>query len=138
MAGSSFLGTGWSFPPVFDSASHQLRLSAGVDNINQSIDLLLRTPVGSRPLLPGYGCDLARFVFRRIDATAQEEIVQSVRLTLLNGEPRIAVEQVSVAVQKGGATVTVDIGYRVRSTNTRHNHVFPFSQLEGTNLEALD
>ncbi|WP_248798712.1 GPW/gp25 family protein [Pseudomonas sp. MWU13-2105] len=135
MSDSSFLGTGWSYPPVFDNANFELQLSSGVANINQSIDLLLKTPVGSRTLMPDYGCNLSSYVFRRIDASLQEEIIQSVSLTLLNGEPRIDVERVDLSIQDGGAVVNVAITYVVRQTNARHNHVFPFSQLEGTNLE---
>ena len=135
MADSNFLGTGWSYPPVFDDASYQLRLSSGVDNVNQSIDLVLKTPAGSRALEPGFGSNLSSFVFRRIDASVKEEIIQSVRYALLNGEPRIDVERVDLDVKDGGATVNVAINYTVRQTNTRHNHVFPFSILEGSNLE---
>lgn len=135
MADSTFLGTGWSYPPVFDDVNFELKMSSGVDNINQSIDLLLNTPVGSRTLMPDYGCNLSSYVFRRIDASIREEIIQSVRLTLLNGEPRIDVERVDLSVLAAEATAQIAITYRVRETNTRHNHVYPFSQLEGTNLE---
>lgn len=132
---SSFLGTGWSYPPMFDNAQHQLLLSSGVDNINQSINVLLRTRKGSRPLKPDYGCNLSSYVFRRIDATVTEEIIQSVKGTLLDGEPRIDVGKVELSLSRDGALVHVNIQYTVRQTNARHNHVFPFSQYEGTNLE---
>jgi len=133
----SFLGTGWRFPPVFDNAGFELRLSTGVDNINQSINVLLQTPRGSRSLMPDFGCDLSSFVFRRIDATVKEEIIQSVKATLLDGEPRIDVEKVEVGLSESqrGQVMNLTITYTVRQTNSRHNHVFPFSQLEGTNLE---
>ena len=130
----TFLGAGWAFPPTFDDSSLRLKLSAGEDNINQSIDVLLKTPRGSRALAPDFGSDLARHVFRRFDATVGEEIVQSVRTTLLNGEPRIDVEQVDVS-SPDGVLVFISVSYHVRTTNTRHNHVFPFSLNEGTNLE---
>ncbi|KTB65399.1 GPW/gp25 family protein [Pseudomonas syringae] len=136
MEDSSFLGSGWSYPIVFEDANLQLRMSAAVENINQSIHLLLNTPIGSRSLLPDYGSKLSTFLFRHIDATAQEEIIQSVTFTLLNGEPRIDVENVRLSVNDGGATVEVFITYVVRQTNARHNHVFPFSSLEGSNLEV--
>jgi uncharacterized protein len=132
---SGFLGTGWSFPPAFDNASLQLQLSSGESNINQSIDLLLNTPKGSRSLLPDFGSALSRYTFRRLDATLQEQLIQSVKTTLLEGEPRITVERVDVTLTADGATADVLIAYQVRETNTRHNHVYPFSLLEGSNLE---
>ncbi|GAB3437812.1 GPW/gp25 family protein [Massilia solisilvae] len=129
----TFLGTGWTFPPRFDNASMHLLLSSGEANINQSIDLLLGTPRGSRSLQPDIGSDLARYVFRRLDATMTEEIVQSVKTTLLNGEPRITVDKVDVS-SPDGTIVYIAVTYHIRTTNTRHNHVFPFSLAEGTNL----
>ncbi|MBU0914118.1 MAG: GPW/gp25 family protein [Gammaproteobacteria bacterium] len=131
---SSFLGTGWSFPPVFDNANYQLQLSSGESNINQSIDLLMKTPRGSRSLMPNYGCDLCRYLFCRLDATLQEEIIQSVKTTLLNSEPRISVEDVDISLSEDGSIATLSISYKIKQTNTRHNHVFPFSLLEGTHL----
>jgi phage baseplate assembly protein W len=134
MDDSSFLGTGWSFPPVFDRASLQLQCTSGVANIAQSIELLLNTPRGSRALLPDFGCNLSQYVFRRLDAALQEEIVQSVTTTLLNDEPRIDVEKVEVSTSADGSTMLVQISYIARSTNSRHNHVIPFAMFEGSNL----
>ena len=135
-ADSSFLGTGWTFPPAFDNASGQLQLSHGVDNINQSIDVLLKTVQGSRSMQPGYGCNLSSFLFQRLDATLQGEIVQMVKLTLLNGEPRIVVDTVSVSAAVQDDAINIQVGYQIKWTNTRHNHVFPFSLIEATNLDA--
>jgi phage baseplate assembly protein W len=134
MSDSSFLGTGWSFPPAFDNADHELRLTSGVDNLNRSIDLLMNTPKGSRSLMPGYGSDVANYLFRRIDASACAQISQSVQTTLLDYEPRIDVLAVDVVVSDDGATVELRIAYSIRQTNARHNHVIPFSVHEGTNL----
>jgi uncharacterized protein len=131
---SGFLGTGWSFPPVFDNANYRLQMSSGVSNINQSIDLLMKTRRGSRSVMPDYGCDLFRYVFGRLDSTLQEEIKQSVRTTLLNSEPRISVESVAIAMSEDGSIANLSITYKIKMSNTRHNHVFPFSLLEGTNL----
>ncbi len=133
----TFLGTGWSFPPSFEQANYRLSLNSEENNINQSINLVLQTPRGSRSLLPDFGSDLLNFLFRKIDASLQEEIIQSVKTTLLNDEPRISVNDVQVAfITDGAATVSVTIYYTIKKTNTRHNHVFPFSLLEGTNLQV--
>jgi phage baseplate assembly protein W len=136
MSEHCFTGTGWSFPPVFDNANYQLQLTGGQNNINQSIDLLLQTPLGSRSLLPNFGCSLSRYIFRRVDATVRAEIIQSVQQTLLDAEPRISVENVEVVDAADGSSLDINISYKIKQTNTRHNHVFPFSLIEGTNLQA--
>lgn len=133
---SSFQGTGWSFPLVFDNADYKLQLSHGEININQSINVLLCTVKGSRSMLPHYGCNLSSFLFQRLNASLEGEIVQMVKITLLNGEPRIRVNNVTVSQTADDGTINILINYNIKVTNTRHNHVFPFSLKEATNLEV--
>lgn len=137
MSGSSFLGSGWSFPPTFEPGGFTLGMTHGAENIAQSIDLILQTPVFSRSLQPDFGANLSSFLFRALDTSLQEEIIQEVKSSLLNHEPRIKVE--SVEVQSLGTddnTLLLTISYVIKHTNTRHNHVFPFSILEGTHLKT--
>lgn len=134
MNDNTFLGQGWAFPPSFDNVFYGVSMSAGVDNINESIDLLLKTPKGSRSLMPNFGSNLSTFVFQRMTAALQEELIQSVERTLLNFEPRIKVLDVTVAMSADATTVHVKIVYLIIQTNARHNHVFPFSVIEATNL----
>lgn len=136
LSDSNFLGTGWTFPPTFDGATDQLHLSSGDANIKQSIDVVLQTPKGSRSLQPTYGCDLSRFIFRQIDATAQAQMIESVKQTLLDCEPRIKVESVAFSSLGEGSMVALNICFQIKQTNTRHNHVFPFSLIEGTLLNT--
>jgi phage baseplate assembly protein W len=133
---SSFLGTGWAFPPAFDNANHLVQMTHGVSNINQSIDVLLKTAQGSRSMLPDYGCNLSSFLFQRLDATLEGQIVQMVKQTLLNSEPRIVVEAVAVSQAAEVGAITITINYQLKLTNTRHNYVFPFSLIEATNLDV--
>ena len=44
-------------------------------------------------------------------------------------------EEVDVKLSDEGAMVKITVAYLIRQTNSRHNHVIPFSQLEGTNLQ---
>jgi phage baseplate assembly protein W len=131
-----FLGSGWSFPPAFDNSNYQLRVSSGENNIKQSIDLLLQTPKGSRSLMPNFGSDLFRYVFTQNDASLQAEIINSVKQILLDNEPRIQVENVDVSSTDDINRIEINIIYYVINTNSRHNHVFPFSLLEGTNIKT--
>lgn len=136
MSDSSFLGRGWAFPPTFSQTTKEVVMNEGEQNINQSIDLILQTQMGERALQPSFGSNLRSFVFRNRDATLKAEITQSVQHTLLNDEPRIRVDNVEVSYleQSEENMVVISVSYTVKKTNTRHNHVFPFSLLEGTNL----
>ncbi|QMV15966.1 GPW/gp25 family protein [Vibrio spartinae] len=132
---NQFLGRGWQFPPAFSAGNHQVMMNESEANINQSINLVLQTYRGERSLLPDFGSDLHHFLFRNRDATLKDEIALSVRQTLLHDEPRIHVDQVEVLyLAESDELVVIQVDYTIRQTNTRHNHVFPFSLLEGTNL----
>ncbi|MCX6318963.1 MAG: GPW/gp25 family protein [Bacteroidetes bacterium] len=131
----NFLGTGWAFPVSFSSGNYQLITSAYEKNINESIDLLLQTIKGERPLSPAYGSGLRQFVFNKMDETLRGRIIDAVFNTLRQNEPRITVTEVAVNyIDMLNGQMEVLIAYEYNQTNTRHNYVFPFSIKEGTSL----
>ena len=136
---AAFLGRGWSFPPTFEGETGRLEMTAGAHNINQSIDLILKTPKGSRTLMPHFGSNLHRLIFQTLDKELEGDIVDAVRDSLLDCEPRIRVDDVSLKSRDGlSTTVDVYITYTVIRTNSRHNHVYPFANSEGNNLLLND
>lgn len=131
-----FLGSGWSFPVTFSLENHQLQLTKYESNINEMINLIMKTTFGERPFSPQFGAGLQKFFFKEMRPTLQGEIREAVKTALLNNEPRIkvlAVEVVFADLQSG--LVEVSINYMYNQTNTRHNYVYPFYIKEGTNLQ---
>ncbi len=134
-AESNFLGTGWSFPVTFSAGNHQLNTSSFEGNINECINIILRTKNGERSFNPGFGSGLQQFFFARMDETLKGRIIDAVKTSLLNNEPRITVLDVDVEyTDVNNGLIEILISYRYNSTNTRHNYVFPFHVNEGTNL----
>jgi phage baseplate assembly protein W len=131
----SFLGSGWAFPVSFSVGNFQLNLTSYEQNINDCIDIILQTKQGERNMEPQFGSGLQQFFFRKMDATLKGEIVEAVKTSLLNNEPRISVKDVQVNyVDMQSGLVEIAINYLYNQTNTRHNYVFPFYINEGTNL----
>jgi len=133
---NSFLGSGWSFPVTFSVGNYQLNQSSYEDNINESINIILKTKNGERCFEPQFGSGIQQFFFKPMDETLKGEISDAVASSLLLNEPRITVIAVSVDfldLQSGLTEVTITYVYN--QTNTRHNHVFPFHLKEGTNLD---
>ena len=131
----NFYGSGWSFPVSFSAATYQLNLTASEENINQSIDLILTTKNGERCFEPEFGSNLQEYFFRQMDETLKGEMIEAVKTSLLDNEPRITVMEVDVEfanLQAG--LVNIIIQYVINQANTRHNYVFPFHIKEGTNL----
>ena len=133
----SFLGTGWAFPPQFARQGSVKRVSAE-DDIRESLYILLSTRPGERLMQPTYGCGLHAQVFEIIDESAVTVIIDLIERAILFFEPRITVEQVFVDTDNRddqlNGLLRIRITYIVRSTNNRHNMVYPFYFSEGTNV----
>ncbi|MCG8574687.1 MAG: GPW/gp25 family protein [Flavobacteriales bacterium] len=130
-----FLGSGWAFPISFSAGNAELDVTQYENNINNSIDVILKTKKGERCMEPDFGSGLQEFFFRKMDETLKGEIRDAVESSLRNHEPRITVQEVDVDypdLQLGLVEITVVYVYN--QTNTRHNYVFPFHLKEGTNL----
>lgn len=131
----SFLGSGWAFPITFSVGNLELNLTQYEKNVNDSIDIILKTNRGERCLEPSFGTGLSQFLFRKMDETLKGEIIDAVESSLLNYEPRIDVKMVDVTYsEEHKGTVLINIEYVYSKTNTRHNYIFPFYLKEGTSL----
>jgi phage baseplate assembly protein W len=126
------LGVGWGFPVVSDEDS-QKRLPARVavaeyeESVRQSILIILSTAKGERVMRPTFGCGISELVFAVNNTTTQALVKLEVRESLQNWEPRI--EVLSVETSSGGdrgERLIISIDYRVRTTDTRFNLVYPF------------
>lgn len=130
------IGRGWRFPPAFDRGVLGAAMTATAhDEIEQSLTVLFATRPGERIMLPGYGCDLRRFLFRTIDSTTAAEIKDAIGMAILRWEPRITVHGIAVDGRNyldGRLLVSVD--YTTNATNNRTNRVFPLYLQEATNL----
>ena len=129
------MGSGWAFPITFSGGNHELTITKYERNIEESIVIVLQTKKGARPLQPQFGSGLERFFFRTMDQTLKSEIQDTVHDTLLENEPRITVHEVEARfADPQSGRVDIHITYTFNQTNTRHNFVFPFHLIEGTNL----
>jgi hypothetical protein len=129
---NSFLGVGWSFPPQFDSRTGELEMSAGEEDIRESLKILLTTRIGERIIQPEYGCDLTDFIFESLNMTTKTYIRDLVETAILYYEPRIDLQQLDFEVNDNEGIVLMHLHYVIRSTNSRSNLVFPFYKNEAS------
>jgi phage baseplate assembly protein W len=133
---NSFLGTGWSFPPTFDRESGQVDLVSDVEDINQSLNILLSTTLGERVMQPDYGCNLKEYMFESLNNSLIGIIKHHVENAILFYEPRIVAENINVTVAdstdliEGRFTITVE--YVIPETNSRFNYVYDYYLNEAT------
>ncbi|MES2373028.1 MAG: GPW/gp25 family protein [Bacteroidota bacterium] len=133
----SFLGTGWSFPPVFNRFTNSVQMVSELDDIKQSIYLILETFPGERIMQPEFGCYLKRLVFEKIDNSLALRINETIASALLHFEPRVRFDKVEIMhTDELAGIIMLQINFSVIITNTRHNIVYPFYFTEGTNVSG--
>jgi len=125
-----FLGRGWAFPvcPV----AGRTATAAYEDDVKQAIQIILGTDPGERVMRPDFGAGLGAFVFEPMSFTTTEALRNRVQEALVEWEPRIDVEKVTVEVAPEEGKVLIQVSYRVRATNSRFNLVYPFYLDEGS------
>ena len=133
----SFLGRGWSFPPTFDRRVGGVRMLEDEADIASSLAVLLSTQRGERVMVPQYGCALDELLFENLDTRMRTLMADKIESAILYHEPRIVLEDVRVTEDPSEileGRVLIGITYRVRSTNSRFNFVFPHYRDEGTDI----
>lgn len=134
----SFLGQGWSFPPSFDKEVGSVKMVNDVEDINQSLEILLSTSLGERVMRPNFGCNLKDYQFETLNNGLTGYLKDLVETAILFYEPRINLEQVNITeadsseLIEGKLKIVVD--YRIAETNSRYNFVYDFYLKEANSL----
>lgn len=129
-ADRTFLGVDWAFP-VRAGPDGDIALAADEDAIRQSIRIILATDPGERVMRPDFGAGLRALAFEPMGATTTALAKHRVEEALIRWEPRIDSVVAAVTAEPRLGRLTIDVRYRVRSTNTFYNLVYPFYLIEG-------
>jgi uncharacterized protein len=130
-----FLGRGWSFPPTFNVERGGVEMLEEETDIASSLEILLTTAPGERTMVPQYGCNLDELVFESLDTRMKTLMADKVESAILYNEPRIELEGVRLDdTRELEGVVLIEVTYRVKSTNSRFNFVYPYYKLEGTDI----
>ena len=140
----AYLGRGWSFPPRWhastDEAGNDLKddidvddrfactqLSTGLDDIRQSIRIILGTRIGERVMEPDFGSRLYAYVFQPLVPRTCNLVASEVKRALLRWERRIINidVQTNVSAQEVGR-LDVDISFDIDTHRLRQNFIYPF------------
>ena len=107
-------------------------------DIKESIFIILSTTPGERIMQPEFGCDLKRLAFEINDSTLIATFNHLIYHALLNFEPRVNyIDTHIINRNELDGVLHLQINFKIITTNTRHNIVFPFYlQGEGTNVSV--
>jgi phage baseplate assembly protein W len=132
---TEIIGSGLAFPLQVDRRGG-IALARDETDIEQAIELILATAPGERPMRPEFGCGVHDFVFDSIDAGTVGKMELAIREALDRWEPRVVVQTIEFDLSGvGEGRLMIDIGYRVRATNTMRNLVYPFYVIPAEELE---
>jgi phage baseplate assembly protein W len=121
-----FLGRGVRFPMGVDQAG-SIALSAGRDNVQSAIRMILGTAPGERVMRPQFGCRIWDLLFEPVNANTLGRMEQAVRDAIAQWEPRVDLESVVVDPDPAQHNMLlINVALRIRATNDRRNLVFPF------------
>lgn len=132
----SFLGTGWSFPPRFSKAAGDLIMVSDLEDITESLSILLSTTMGERIMQPSYGSNLHDFIFDPMGRSMLSYVETLISDAILYHEPRVRLNKVTLDSSNYLAgKLLIEIDFTVSSTNSRYNYVYPFYINEGSSLK---
>ena len=132
---TEIIGSGLAFPLQVDRRGG-IALAKDEQDIEQAIQLILGTAPGERPMRPEFGCGVHDFVFDSIDASTVGKMEEAIRDALDRWEPRVIVQTVEFDLDHVvEGRLVIDIGYRVRVTNTLRNLVYPFYVIPAEEFE---
>lgn len=136
----AFLGVGWAFP--LSVSAGRTATAAYDEDIREAIRIIIGTNPGERVMRPDFGAGLNQFLFEPVNTTTMATLQQRVQAALVDWEPRIDVNTVTVTAQwPSDATVPdpsdrdvlfIQVFYTVRATNSNQNLVYPFYLGEGS------
>jgi uncharacterized protein len=133
-ARKSFLGTGWGFPVRFlKKPEYGVEMVSEVQDIEQSLALLLSTRPGERVMRPDYGCNLEDMLFEPVNTSLLTYIKDIISKAVLYYEPRVNLREIIIrteAVAEGRVLIELDL--IIRTSNTRFNFVYDYYKREAT------
>lgn len=116
------LGRGIGFAPMVGEDG-RVQWSAGIDNIKESIRIILLTERGERLMMPDFGAGLKRYLYKPNTVTTHRRIEEEIMQSLDQWEPRIEVDSVVVKEDKSDPQLAhVVISYAL-ITNQRQDQI---------------
>ncbi|WP_432695154.1 GPW/gp25 family protein [Marinobacterium sp. YM272] len=131
-AEDQIIGKGWSFPPSFDYARGGVRMTGGIEDIQNSLLIIFTTTLGERVMQPKFGCSLETQLMEPMNSGTLGYIRHLLETAILYHEPRIDAEQIILDVESQPGTLRIEVQYKVRGSNSRFNFVHPFYLNEGS------
>lgn len=125
MVEPSHVGEGIAFPLRL-TVQGNLQLSPGDRNLEESIQIILRTQMGERVYRPDFGCRLAELTFAPMNTQTLLMVRLYIQEALEQWEPRIVIDDIRTDPDPMRGRVDVTITYHPKESHDRRSLVYPF------------
>ena len=133
MNGKEFMGRGLRFPLQIDPKTGKFAMVSEEEDIAEAIGIILNTVQGERVMRPDFGSNVLDYTFSTASDSKRQSLSFDLQELLSYQEPRIDNIDVKCRETDGlEGAIIIEVSYRVRSTNNRYNHVYPFFMTEGS------
>lgn len=120
------IGRGISFPLKIGSQGRMI-LTNDNNELQQSITIILMTPIGQRVMRPTFGCRVHELLFAPNNADTLSSAQKYVEDALAMWEPRIEVSSVDASPDPDNyGCLLIEIKYSPKATNDERSLVYPF------------
>jgi len=120
------IGRGWHFPPKLDERG-TIALTGDENEIEQALQIILRTAPGQRVMRPEFGCRIHELVFAPNNEATAGLAGRYIAEAIGQWEPRIILERIASAVDPDSPNcLLISIDYRVVATHSNRSLVYPF------------
>lgn len=126
-------GRGWAFPPVF--TLNGVEMTDGVEDVRQSMWILLSTLPGERIMRENFGCDLNQFLFSGITSSLLSDIEAQIRLSVLRYEPRA--QLINILFDTGNMSagqLKIEVNYCLRGSDIQQQLTGQLDMADGRGL----
>jgi len=114
-----------SFPCRLEAGLGRFRPLTELEEIRQSVRLILTTRKGERPFRPKFGANLDQYAFELMDTTTCNLIRQEVISALQTWEPRIRNIRVEFDHRPEEGQLIVSVSYEVRRSGITDSQPVP-------------
>lgn len=117
-----YLGKSVAYPLSLTAGS--ITIATGTDVIKGALTMLLTTPLGSREMLPAYGCDIDSLLWEPNDKLLQTLLRTAIVDSVNKWEKRIKLLDVAIVTKEDLSLCRLI--YRILKSNEIDSFVYPF------------
>lgn len=119
------VGSGFAYPVKVDVRGN-IQLSSKEANIEESINIILRTDLGERVHRTDFGSRLSELTFEPVNAETLLKTRLYAEEALAKWEPRINLKQVNAQPNREKNFIEIEVVYQIKNEPDIYSMVYPF------------